>query len=106
MFAHPLNPSLHRVIDTLGKAYGPAFAGMSCKRLLPILVAVPGFKGVRIHPGNTAADTEGCLLPGRVRLGKSVGQSVLAFNDLFARINDAARRHELVTIDIFSAPAP
>jgi len=76
------------------------------KRLLPILVAVPGFEGVRIHPGNTAADTEGCLLPGRVRLGKSVGQSVLAFNDLFARINDAQRRRELVTIDIFRAPAP
>lgn len=76
------------------------------KRLLPILVAVPGFEGVRIHPGNTAADTEGCLLPGRVRLGKSVGQSVLAFNDLFARINDAQRRRELVTIDIFKVPAP
>lgn len=76
------------------------------KRLLPILVAVPGFEGVRIHPGNSAADTEGCLLPGRVRLGKSVGQSVLAFNDLFARINDAQRRRELVTIDIFKASAP
>ena len=25
------------LIDTLGKAYGPAFAGMSCKRLLPVL---------------------------------------------------------------------
>ena len=71
-----------------------------------LLLAVPGFEGVRIHPGNTAADTEGCLLPGRVRLGKSVGQSVLAFNDLFARINDAQRRRELVTIDIFRAPAP
>lgn len=76
------------------------------KRLLPILIAVPGFEGVRIHPGNTAADTEGCLLPGRVRLGKSVGQSVLAFNDLFARINDAQRRRELVTIDIFRGAAP
>lgn len=74
------------------------------KRMLPILIAVPGFEGVRIHPGNTAADTEGCLLPGRLRLGKSVGQSVLAFNDLFARINEALRRHELVTIDIYRAP--
>lgn len=75
------------------------------KRMLPILIAVPGFEGVRIHPGNTAADTEGCLLPGRIRLGKSVGQSVLAFNDVFARINEAIRRREVVTIDIYRAPA-
>lgn len=73
------------------------------KRMLPILIAVPGFEGVRIHPGNTAADTEGCLLPGRIRLGKSVGQSVLAFNDVFARINEAIRRREVVSIDIFRA---
>ena len=39
--------------------YSPKF-----KRYLPILLDVKGFSGIRIHSGNTAEDTLGCLLVG------------------------------------------
>lgn len=69
-------------------------------RDLPLLIGVPGFDGIRIHPGNTAADTEGCLLPGADRLGKSVGRSRVAFDALFTKIREALAKGERVTIEI------
>jgi hypothetical protein len=70
------------------------------KRDLPLLVGVPGFEGVRIHPGNTAADTEGCILPGLDRMPQGVGRSRLAFDTLFAKIRAARARGEAATIEV------
>jgi Family of unknown function (DUF5675) len=69
-------------------------------RRLPLLVDVPGFTGVRIHPGNTIADTEGCLLPGRVRASGRVSESRIAFDRVFAKIAEALGRREDVWIDV------
>ena len=70
------------------------------QRDLPLLLSVPGFMGVRIHPGNTAADTEGCILVGQDRMGKSIGRSRLAFDALFRKLQAAKLRGESITLDI------
>lgn len=67
---------------------------------LPLLLDVPNFEGVRIHTGNRAKDTEGCILPGLVRRPDGVGQSALAFDPLFARIQAALKAQEEVWIEI------
>ena len=59
------------------------------KRLLPLLLNVPGFEGVRIHSGNTNHDTEGCILVGRTRSDDFIGQSRKAFDSLFKKMNKA-----------------
>jgi len=69
-------------------------------RDLPLLVNVPGFEGVRIHPGNTSADTEGCILVGMDRLADSIGRSRLAFDALYSKIEQALARGEPVSIEV------
>lgn len=70
------------------------------QRDLPLLLNVPNFEGVRIHPGNTAADTEGCILVGVDRLADSIGHSRIAFDALFPKIQQAIAAGEEVTIEV------
>lgn len=70
------------------------------KRDLPLLEHVPGFTGIRIHPGNTSADTEGCILVGRGKTDKTVTESKIAFNALFEKIRKALGDGDTVTIEV------
>lgn len=74
------------------------------QRPLPLLLGVPGFTGVRIHPGNTAADTEGCILLGQAVNGASVARSRAAFDELFTRLKHALRVMD-VYLEIQNPPA-
>lgn len=69
-------------------------------RVLPLLVDVPGFSGVRLHPGNSAGDTDGCLLPGYDKFDTSVGRSRLAFEELFEQMKQAIARGETIAVRI------
>jgi hypothetical protein len=59
------------------------------KRLLPLLINVPNFEGVRIHSGNSNHDTEGCILVGQTRNKNYIGQSRKAFEKLFKKMQTA-----------------
>jgi hypothetical protein len=75
--------------------YSPRF-----KRDMPLLVGVPNFSGVRIHAGNTAADTEGCILVGHDRYAKSVGHSRMAFEQLLSKLRVAAIRRDPIFLEV------
>ena len=65
------------------------------KTYLPLLLNVPGYKGIRIHPGNTEVDTLGCLLPG-VSNGSKVVQSRVTFNKLFSILKKAEKKEKII----------
>lgn len=65
------------------------------QKMLPLLLNVPAFEGIRIHPGNTDADTEGCLLPGKNKAPDMVTNSRVAFKTLFEKIQVAMQREKL-----------
>ena len=106
------------VLEDAHRPNGPKVKGATCipcgtyevrithspkfNRDLPLVCDVPGFSGVRIHPGNFASDTEGCLLPGRIKHGESVQESVHAFVELNAKLAGAA---EPITLTITVEPA-
>ena len=67
---------------------------------LPILLGVPKFDGIRIHAGNTAEDTEGCILIGKNRVVGKVLDSRIWVHRLKQKIVEAKSRGEPVWITI------
>jgi hypothetical protein len=59
------------------------------QRLMPHILKVTGFEGVRIHSGNTAANTEGCILLGQEKGANTVLFSRPAFNAFFPKLQAA-----------------
>lgn len=66
--------------------YSPKFG-----RDLPLVENVPYFTGIRIHRGNTAADTSGCILVGENKAVGKVLNSTLYEKELTEMLSDAER---------------
>ena len=69
------------------------------KKMMPLLLNVPNFEGVRIHTGNYAKDTEGCILLGKTRGVDFIGNSRKATAEFYTKL-EAALKVGKVTLTI------
>ena len=76
------------------------------RRVLPRLVSVKGYAGVLIHSGNTAADTEGCILVGENRERGKVLNSRATLERLLVFLRAAQAEGEEIELTIPRAGAP
>jgi hypothetical protein len=74
------------------------------KKILPEILNVPNFSGIRIHTGNSSKDTEGCIIVGTWDGEKEdwVGSSKIAFDELMTLLEEATNNKEKVTITVKS----
>lgn len=65
-------------------------------KLMPLLLDVKGYAGVRIHSGNTPSDTLGCILVGRNTAKGMVTES----RKTFLRLMETLKRNNEVVLRI------
>lgn len=69
--------------------YSPKF-----QRFLPEILGVPGYVGIRMHAGNKADDTDGCVLTGEIAAQDSIQASQLALSKLLPKIEAACAKDD------------
>jgi hypothetical protein len=65
------------------------------QKYMPLLIDVPNYAGVRIHPGNKSADTEGCILVGSSKSLNFIGGSRVTYASLFARMKKVEKKEKI-----------
>lgn len=66
------------------------------KCFLPLLMSVPGYSGIRIHAGNTVADTEGCLLVGQYLSPTMVSDSRKTLDKLISTLSAIMKKDKIM----------
>ncbi len=85
-------------LDVVSPRFSKKSAYRFCEGRLPRLVNVPAFDGVLIHIGNTARDTEGCILVGQNKAVGKVLNSTETFRKLYERLK-ASKDYIYITIE-------
>ena len=71
------------------------------KRELPHVLDVPGFEGIRIHSGNKAEDSEGCILVGRDILNDNyITDSRNTLLGLMAKLEAVYERGDKIVLEV------
>ena len=76
----------YEVIMTLSTRFG---------KMMPLLLNVPNFEGVRMHSGNTDADTEGCILVGKNTEKGKITESRTTTASLYEKIEKALKTEKV-----------
>ena len=86
----------------VGFTYSPKFSQHSYAKggKIPVIYGVKGFDAIRIHSGNKASDSEGCILLGRNTAVGQVLQSVKTCEKVFGILYDAYLRNETIFLTI------
>ena len=66
------------------------------KRDMPQLLNVPGFTGIRIHPGNDSGDTSGCILVGENTIVGGLTHSRDTYTILFDKMQNTTSPIEII----------
>jgi hypothetical protein len=74
-------------------------------KCIPHVLNVPNRSSILIHWGNTAKDTEGCILVGTTHQTDFIGQSRQAFTELMEKINEAVKSGEDLSIIVEDRPS-
>lgn len=71
-----------------------------CNGFLPRLIGVRHFDGILIHAGNTANDSNGCIIVGKNKVVGRVLESMDTLKELYSVLTAASNRGEKIWISI------
>ena len=65
------------------------------KRRMAHILNVPGYEGIRLHKGNTAKDSLGCIIVGKNKVVGKVVESKITYDKLFPILEKAYKEGKI-----------